>query len=56
MIESRLARAGHPIDRSPWIGLAWTLAWLVIPLPILFHHPFLAGVIWRVIAIPSGTL
>ncbi len=55
IIESRLAHGGHPIDRSSWIGLAWTLAWLVIPLPILFHRPFLDGVIWPLIAIPSGT-
>jgi hypothetical protein len=53
MVESRLARAGHPIDRVPWLGRAWTLAWLVIPLPALFHRPFLAGVIWPLIGIPA---
>jgi alginate O-acetyltransferase complex protein AlgI len=53
LIEGQLARAGHPIDRAPWVGRAWTLAWLVLPLPILFHRPFLAGVIWPLIGIPA---
>ena len=53
LIEGRLARAGQPIDRVPWVGRAWTLAWLVLPLPILFHRPFLAGVLWPLIGIPG---
>ena len=48
-VEGRLARAGRPIDRVAWVGRAWTLAWLVVPLPILFHRPFLAGVAWPLI-------
>jgi hypothetical protein len=51
MIEGRLARSGRPIDRRPWIGRAWTLAWLLVPLPILFHRPFLVGVVWPLIGI-----
>ena len=51
MIEAWLAKASRPIDRRPWIGRAWTLAWLVVPLPILFHRPFLAGVVWPLIGI-----
>lgn len=53
LIEGRLARAGRPIDRRPWIGRAWTLGWLMVPLPILFHRPFLAGVVWPLIGIDS---
>jgi alginate O-acetyltransferase complex protein AlgI len=53
MIEGRLARAGRPIDRVPWAGRAWTLGWLVLPLPILFHRPFLAGVAWPLIGMPG---
>jgi hypothetical protein len=53
LVEGRLARAGHPIDRAPWVGRAWTMAWLVLPLPILFHRPFLAGVIWPLIGMPA---
>jgi len=49
MIEGRLARLGRPIDRVPWVGRVWTLFWLLLPLPILFHRPFLAGVVWPLI-------
>lgn len=30
-------------------GRLWTIAWLVLPAPILFHRPFLSGVIWPLI-------
>jgi hypothetical protein len=53
LVERRWARAGRPIDRTPWIGRAWTLGWLVLPLPILFHRAFLAGVIWPLIGMPA---
>ncbi len=46
VIERRLERAGRPVSRHAWVGQAWTLFWLVVPLPILFHRPFLAGVVW----------
>ncbi|MEA2563569.1 MAG: hypothetical protein QOH06_5073 [Acidobacteriota bacterium] len=46
LAELRLERAGHPISRHAWIGRAWTVFWLVLPLPILFHRPFLAAVVW----------
>jgi Membrane bound O-acyl transferase family len=32
--------------RGGWAGHLWTLAWLALPLPLLFHPPFLAGVVW----------
>lgn len=34
-------------------GRLWTICWLVAPLPILFHPPFLAGVAWPLIGIPA---
>jgi alginate O-acetyltransferase complex protein AlgI len=49
LVEGRLARAGMPVDRPAWRGRLWTLAWLVLPLPILFHPPFLRGVVWPLI-------
>ncbi len=52
-IETRLANRNRPIDRVPWFGRVWTLAWLVAPLPILFHRPFLAGVVWPLIGVES---
>ncbi|MEK7413580.1 MAG: MBOAT family protein [Planctomycetota bacterium] len=50
LFERALERAGHPL--SGWGGRIWTMFWLVAPLPILFHQPFLAGVIWPLIDIP----
>lgn len=47
LAERTLSRAGHPL--SGWPGRAWAVFWLVAPLPILFHRPFLAGVIWPLI-------
>ncbi len=52
-VEARLAKANRPIDRVPWIGRVWTLTWLLAPLPILFHRPFLADVVWPLIALES---
>jgi alginate O-acetyltransferase complex protein AlgI len=46
LAEQRLERAGHPISRHAWLGRTWTLFWLILPLPLLFHRPFLAGVVW----------
>lgn len=30
-------------------GRLWTAAWLVVPLPLLFHRPFLDGVVWPLV-------
>jgi hypothetical protein len=53
LAEARLAKAGRPIDAHAGLGRAWTIAWLVVPLPVLFHRPFLAGVIWPLLGIPG---
>lgn len=42
-LEKRLAAAGRSVDRVPWLGRLWTAAWLLLPLPLLFHGPFLSG-------------
>jgi hypothetical protein len=52
-VEARLAKANWPIDRVAWIGRVWALTWLLAPLPILFHRPFLAGVVWPLIGLDS---
>lgn len=31
--------------RRPWLAHAWTLLWLALPLPILFHAAFVTGVV-----------
>ncbi|HVG10409.1 MAG TPA: MBOAT family protein [Thermoanaerobaculia bacterium] len=46
LVEQGWERAGNPISRNAWVGRAWTIFWLVLPLPILFHRPFLTEVIW----------
>jgi len=48
-IENRWERVGRPIHRQAWRGRLWTFAWIVIPLPILFHWPFLNGCVWPLI-------
>src|SRR5262249_36612774 len=52
-VEARLAKANRPIDLVPWTGRLWTLIWLLAPLPVLFHRPFLAGVVWPLIGLNS---
>ena len=52
LVERALSRGGYPL--SGWIGRAWAIFWVVAPLPILFHRPFLAGVIWPLIGIPPN--
>lgn len=46
LVEGALQQAGWPVSRMAWFGRLWTLSWLILPLPLLFHRPFLAGVIW----------
>ncbi|MAG58655.1 MAG: hypothetical protein CMJ83_20390 [Planctomycetes bacterium] len=43
-VETALDRRGRPIDARPWVGRLWTVSWLVLPAPILFHPAFLEGV------------
>jgi len=44
-LETVFARNGFPIREHIWFGRIWTAAWLIIPLPLLFHPPFLRGVV-----------
>lgn len=48
-IEQLLEERGMPLYRVAWIGRAWVLLWLILPLPLLFHPAFLAGVVWPLI-------
>jgi alginate O-acetyltransferase complex protein AlgI len=52
LLERRLMERGLPL--RGWVGRAWTILWLTLPLPLLFHGPFLAGIIWPLIGIPAG--
>lgn len=51
LIESRWIALAELINTRPLIGRLWTVSWIVIPLPILFHQPFLRGCIWPLIGI-----
>jgi len=46
MGEASLERSGHPISSHAVLGRVWTVFWLTAPLPLLFHPPFLRGVVW----------
>jgi alginate O-acetyltransferase complex protein AlgI len=48
-IETAMARRGWSVDQMPALGRIWTLTWIVAPMPILFHLPFLRGIVWPVI-------
>jgi alginate O-acetyltransferase complex protein AlgI len=34
-------------------GRAWTAFWILAPLPLLFHRPFVTRVLWPLIGIPA---
>ncbi len=51
LVEGALSRSGRPLTGG--LGRAWTVFWLVAPLPLLFHVPFLAGVLWPIVGIPA---
>lgn len=53
LVERGLERAGRPVYRQAAVGRAWTTFWLVAPLPVLFHRPFLRGIVWPILGIPG---
>jgi alginate O-acetyltransferase complex protein AlgI len=51
LTERGLEKIGRPIDRAGWLAHVWTIGWLLVPLPILFHPYFIQGVVWPLIGI-----
>jgi alginate O-acetyltransferase complex protein AlgI len=49
LAERALEARGTPVSGRAWIGRACTIAWLLLPLPLLFHPPFLHGVVWPLV-------
>ncbi len=49
----RKTRLGQMLERHRAFAHIWTLTCLALPMPILFHPPFLAGVVWPLVGIPS---
>jgi hypothetical protein len=51
LAERGLGRAGRPVSEWGWWAHVWVIGWLLLPLPILFHPPFLRGVVWPLIGL-----
>lgn len=51
LAEGAMQRIGRPIDRYGPLAHVWTIGWLLLPLPILFHPYFLSGVVWPLIGV-----
>lgn len=51
VLERRLEKRGFAIAAKPWLGRVWTLAWLLLPIPLLFHQAFLRGIVWPIVGI-----
>ncbi|MEZ6101390.1 MAG: membrane bound O-acyl transferase family-domain-containing protein [Pirellulaceae bacterium] len=50
-LETRWSTLSTLIQRHPHLGRLWTFLWIVLPLPILFHRPFLAGCVWPLVGL-----
>ena len=46
LLEKRIA-----FLQSAFFGTIWTMVWVMLPLPILFHRPFLEGCVWPIIGV-----
>ncbi|MBK9387578.1 MAG: membrane bound O-acyl transferase family-domain-containing protein [Planctomycetes bacterium] len=44
-LEPRIARRQRWLREGTWIAHVWVIAWIALPLPILFHAPFVEGVL-----------
>jgi alginate O-acetyltransferase complex protein AlgI len=51
LLERHLEKTGRPVSSWGWVAHLWVIGWLVVPLPILFHPPFLRGVVWPLIGL-----
>jgi alginate O-acetyltransferase complex protein AlgI len=51
LAERGLEKAGRAVNGWGWWAHAWVLGWLALPVPILFHRPFLRGVVWPLIGL-----
>ena len=49
LVEGRLERTRWAVAGWGRLSHAWVIGWLALPLPILFHPPFLRGVVWPLI-------
>lgn len=50
-IERKILDPQEFFTNRPWLGHLWTLLWLALPMPILFHPAFLRGILWPILGI-----
>jgi alginate O-acetyltransferase complex protein AlgI len=50
LLHGALVAVERRMRASP--GQVWTIFWLLAPLPLLFHPPFLRGIIWPLVGLP----
>lgn len=55
LVERRWQRLGRPVERYGLLARVWTLGWLALPLPLLFHPYFLRGVVAPLLGIAPPT-
>lgn len=48
-LEHLLEKAGRPVRSWGRLAHVWVLCWLALPMPLVFHRPFLRGVVWPLI-------
>jgi alginate O-acetyltransferase complex protein AlgI len=49
LLHGALVAVERKIGRP--LGRAWTLFWLAAPLPLVFHPPFLRGIVWPLVGL-----
>ncbi len=46
LVENRFLQRQSWFISNKVLQRAWTIGWIALPLPILFHRPFLTGCVW----------
>ncbi len=49
LLESHWLSKTAWFNDHAWWPRVWTICWIILPLPILFHGPFLAGCLWPLV-------
>lgn len=49
LLHGALVAVERRMERPP--GRLWTIFWLAAPMPLVFHPPFLRGVVWPLVAL-----
>jgi alginate O-acetyltransferase complex protein AlgI len=49
LLHGALVAVERRMERPP--GRLWTIFWLAAPMPLVFHPPFLRGVVWPLVGL-----